>query len=103
AKMSHLWIDSSKQTAGIEMVHVPYRGGAALIADLIANQVQAAVDALPNSLPHIKSGAVRALALLPGARSPALPDLPLARETIPRFEARTFSRLRLPTRTPPHT
>ena len=47
------------------MVHVPYRGGAALIADLIAGEVQAAVDALPNSLPHIKSGSVRALALLP--------------------------------------
>src|SRR5215467_4881958 len=65
ATISHLAIELFKTTAGLEMVHVPYRGGAALIADLIANQVQAAVDALPNSLPHIKSGAVRALALLP--------------------------------------
>jgi tripartite-type tricarboxylate transporter receptor subunit TctC len=99
ATISHLAIELLKTTAGIDMVHVPYRGGAALIADLIANQVQAAVDALPNSLPHIKSGAVRALALLPGARSPALPDLPLARETIPGFEVSTFSGVGVPTGT----
>jgi tripartite-type tricarboxylate transporter receptor subunit TctC len=79
---------------------VPYRGGAALIADLIGGEVQVAVDALPNSLPHIKSGSVRALALLPTTRSPALPDVPLARETIPGFEVSTFSGVGTPTGTP---
>jgi len=100
ATISHLAIELLKTTAGIDMVHVPYRGGAALIGDLIAGQVQAAVDALPNSLPHIKSGTVRALALLPAARSPALPDVPLARESIPGFEVSTFSGVGVPTGTP---
>jgi tripartite-type tricarboxylate transporter receptor subunit TctC len=100
ATISHLAIELLKSTAGIDMVHVPYRGGAALIGDLIAGQVQVAVDALPNSLPHIKSGTVRALALLPTVRSPALPDIPLARETIPGFEVSTFSGVGTPTGTP---
>jgi len=100
ATISHLAIELLKTTAGIDLVHVPYRGGAVLIADLIAGQVQAAVDALPNSLPHIKSGAVRAIALLPGARSPAVPDVPLARESIPGFEVSTFSGVGVPTGTP---
>jgi len=100
ATISHLAIELLKTTAGIEMVHVPYRGGAALMADLIAGEVQAAVDALPNSLPHIKAGSVRALALLPTARSPAVPDVPLARETIPGFEVSTFSGVGAPTGTP---
>jgi tripartite-type tricarboxylate transporter receptor subunit TctC len=100
ATISHLAIELLKTTTGIDMVHVPYRGGAALITDLITGQVQAAVDALPNSLPHIKSGAVRALALLPTARSPAVPDVPLARETIPGFEVSTFSGVGTPTGTP---
>ena len=100
ATISHLAIELLKTTAGIDMVHVPYRGGAALIGDLIAGQVQAAVDALPNSLPHIKSGAVRAIALLPTARSPAVPDVPLARDTIPELEVSTFSGVGVPTGTP---
>jgi tripartite-type tricarboxylate transporter receptor subunit TctC len=100
ATISHLAIELLKTTAGIDMVHVPYRGGAALIGDLIAGQVQAAVDALPNSLPHIKSGTVRAIALLPTVRSPAVPDVPLARETIPELEVSTFSGVGVPTGTP---
>jgi tripartite-type tricarboxylate transporter receptor subunit TctC len=100
ATISHLAIELIKMTTGVNMVHVPYRGGAALITDLIGGQVQAAVDALPNSLPHIKSGAVRALALLPKARSPALPDVPVAGETLPGFEVSTFSGVGVPTGTP---
>jgi len=100
ATISHLAIELLKITAGIDMLHVPYRGGAALIGDLIAGQVQAAVDALPNSLPHIKSGTVRAIALLPTARSPAVPDVPLARETIPELEVSTFSGVGVPAGTP---
>jgi tripartite-type tricarboxylate transporter receptor subunit TctC len=100
ATISHLAIELLKSTAGVDMVHVPYRGGAALIADLIGGEVQVAIDALPNSLPHIKSGSVRALALLPTTRSPAVPDIPLARETIPGFEVSTFSGVGTPTGTP---
>ena len=82
------------------MVHVPYRGGAQIMADLISGQIQAAVDLLPSSLPHIKSGAIRALAILSAERSPVLPDLPAASEIIPGLEVRTFSGVGVPTGTP---
>jgi tripartite-type tricarboxylate transporter receptor subunit TctC len=100
ATISHLAIELLKSTAGIDMLHVPYRGGAPMMTDLISGQVQAAVDALPNSLPHIRNGAARAIALLPTARSPALPDLPIASETIPGFEVSTFSGVGVPSATP---
>jgi tripartite-type tricarboxylate transporter receptor subunit TctC len=92
ATISHLAID---------VVHVPYRGGAQIMADLISGQIQAAVDSLPSSLPHIKSGAIRALALLSAERSSVLPDLPAANEIIPGLEVRTFSGVGVPSGTPP--
>ena len=64
----------------------PYPGGAPMVTDLISGRVQAGIDALPNSLPHIRSGAVRALAVLSTARTPALPDVPTMGEIIPGFE-----------------
>ncbi len=87
-------------TTGVDVVHVPYRGGAQIMADLISGQIQAAVDSLPSSLPHIKSGAIRALALLSAERSPVLPDLPAASEIIPGLEVRTFSGVGVPSGTP---
>src|SRR5436309_3033827 len=72
--IAHLAIELFKTMTATEMVHVPYRGGAPMITDLIAGQVQGAVDALPNSLPHIRSGAIRALALLTNRRTHVLPD-----------------------------
>jgi tripartite-type tricarboxylate transporter receptor subunit TctC len=99
--IAHLAIELFKTTAGVDVTHVPYRGGAALITDLISGQVQAGIDALPNSLPHIKRGAVRALAVLPAARTPALPDVPTAGETIAGFEVSTWSGIGVPKGTPP--
>jgi tripartite-type tricarboxylate transporter receptor subunit TctC len=99
--IAHLAIELFKTTTGADMVHVPYRGGAALITDLIAGQVQGAVDALPNSLPHIRSGAVRALALLSDRRSNVLLDLPTVAETVPGYEVRTWSGVGVPRETPP--
>ena len=55
---------------------MPYPGGAPMLTDLISGRIQAGVDALPNSLPHIRSGAVRALAVMSPERNPALPDVP---------------------------
>jgi tripartite-type tricarboxylate transporter receptor subunit TctC len=94
--IAHLAIELFKLTTGVNIVHVPYRGGAALITDLLTGQVQAAVDALPNSLPHIRRGAVRALALLPAMRSPVLPDVPTVSETLPGFEVSTWSGIGVP-------
>jgi tripartite-type tricarboxylate transporter receptor subunit TctC len=98
--IAHLAIELIKGTTGIDMVHVPYRGGAPMVTDLLAGQVQAAIDALPNSLPHIQRGAVRALALLPTTRTPALPDLPTIGETLPGFEVSTWSGIGVPRGTP---
>jgi tripartite-type tricarboxylate transporter receptor subunit TctC len=101
ATISHLAIEFFKVTTGVDVVHVPYRGGAQIMTDLISGQIQAAVDSLPSSLPHIKSGKIRALALLSAQRSPVLPDLPVAGEIIPGLEVRTFSGLGVPSGTPP--
>ena len=100
ATISHLAIEFFKVTTGVDVVHVPYRGGAQIMADLISGQIQAAVDSLPSSLPHIKSGAIRGLALLSAERSPVLPDLPVAGEIIPGLEVRTFSGVGVPSGTP---
>jgi len=101
ATISHLAIEFFKVTTGVDVVHVPYRGGAQIMADLISGQIQAAVDSLPSSLPHIKSGAIRALALLSAERTPVLPDVPTASEIIPGLEVRTFSGVGVPSGTPP--
>jgi tripartite-type tricarboxylate transporter receptor subunit TctC len=101
ATISHLAIEFFKATTGVDVVHVPYRGGAQIMADLISGQIQAAVDSLPSSLPHIKSGAIRALALLSAERTPVLPDLPTAGEIIPGLEVRTFSGVGVPSGTAP--
>jgi tripartite-type tricarboxylate transporter receptor subunit TctC len=100
ATISHLAIEFFKVTTGANVVHVPYRGGAQIMADLISGQIDAAVDSLPSSLPHIKRGAIRALALLSAERSAVVPDLPVAREIIPGLEVRTFSGVGVPSGTP---
>jgi len=98
--ISHLAIELFKIQTGVDVVHVPYLGGAPMVTDLLAGRVQAGIDALPNSLPHIRSGGVRALALLSVKRSAALPDLPTIGETIPGFEVTTWSGVGVPAGTP---
>jgi tripartite-type tricarboxylate transporter receptor subunit TctC len=99
--ISHLTIELIKISTGIEIVHVPYTGGAPMVIDVISGRIQAGVDALPNSLPHIKSGSVRALAIMSRARTPALPDVPTMGEFIPGFEATTWNAVGAPRGTPP--
>src|SRR6204780_5231739 len=98
--ISHLAIELFKISAGIDVVHVPYPGGAPMLTDMISGRVQAGIDALPNSLPHIKNGSVRALAILSSHRVPALPDVPAMSETIPGFEVQPWTALGVPTGTP---
>ncbi len=98
--ISHLAIELIKSQTGIEVVHVPYTGGAPMVTDIIAGRVQAGVDALPNSLPHIRTGAMRALAVLPAKRSDAIPDVPTIGESIPGLEVSTWSGIGVPTGTP---
>jgi tripartite-type tricarboxylate transporter receptor subunit TctC len=89
--IAHLAIELFRLTTGVEIVHVPYRGGAPMITDMLAGRIQAGIDAMPNSLPHIRNGAVRALAVLPAMRTSALPDVPTFGETLPGFEVSTWS------------
>jgi tripartite-type tricarboxylate transporter receptor subunit TctC len=86
---SHLAQDVFRYAAGgLDMIHVPYKGGAPAIQALIAGEVQMTAVSVNTSLPHIKSGRARALALASSKRSPALPDLPtLAESGIPNAEA----------------
>ena len=99
--ISHLAIELFRLSTGIEVVHVPYQGGAPMTTDLLTGRVQAGIDALPNALPHIRAGGLRALAVLPMARSAALPDVPTMAETIPGFEVSTWSGVGVPAGTPP--
>ena len=71
-----------------------------MITDMLAGRIQAGIDAMPNSLPHIRSGAVRALAVLPGTRAAALPNVPSVSETLPGFEVSTWSGVGAPRGTP---
>ena len=88
--------------AGIDMQHVPYRGTGPELIDLIAGRVQVVLDNLPAILPHIKSGALRALAISTATRSPALPDLPtLAEAGVTGYAASSWQMVAAPAGTPP--
>src|SRR5262245_66681783 len=85
---------------GVELVHVPYAGGAPMVTDLIAGRVQVGIDALPNSLPHIQAGTLRALAVTGPARSDAIPDVPTVGETVPGYEVSGWTGIGVPVHTP---
>jgi tripartite-type tricarboxylate transporter receptor subunit TctC len=89
-----------KTKAGINTVHVPYRGGVPMVTDLMGGQAQVAIDVVASSLPHIQSGKVRALAVTTAAHLEALPDVPTAAESIPEFEVRSFAGVGVPSGTP---
>ena len=72
---------------GVEFTHVPYRGASPAIADLLGGQVQVLFEPLPASMPYIKSGPLRALAVTTAARSEALPDVPAVGEFVSGYEA----------------
>jgi tripartite-type tricarboxylate transporter receptor subunit TctC len=100
ATVSHVSGELFKMTAGIDMVHVPYRGSAPMVTDLLGGQVQAAFDNLPASLEHIRAGKLRALAVTTATRSPALPEIPTLAEFQPGFEASAWNALAAPKNTP---
>jgi tripartite-type tricarboxylate transporter receptor subunit TctC len=100
ASTSHVAGELFKLTAGINMLHVPYRGSAPLVVDLLAGQVQAAFDNLPASIEHIRSGKLRALAVGTATRSEQLPNVPTMGESLPGFEASAFVAIGVPKNTP---
>lgn len=86
--------------AGVDIQHVPYKGGAQAITDVMGGQVAMMIDVMPNVYPHIKSGKVRALAISTVARSPAAPDLPTISEAVPGFEVTAWDAVFAPPGTP---
>src|SRR5689334_21182868 len=83
----HLSGELFKSMTGIEMTHVPDRGSAPALTDLIAGTVHVMFDNMPSSLPHIQAGKLRALGVTTAQRSHALPDVPTVAETVPGYEA----------------
>jgi tripartite-type tricarboxylate transporter receptor subunit TctC len=85
---------------GIDMLHVPYRGGAPALTDLMGGQVQVYFSPLSESISTIKGGKVRALAVTTAGRSETLPDVPTISESVPGFEANTWQGIGTPKDTP---
>ena len=97
----HITGELFKLMTGIEMLHVPYRGGAPALTDLLGGQVQVMFSPLPESISTIKAGKLRALAVTTKARVAALPDVPTVAESVPGFESVTWQGIGAPEKTPP--
>jgi tripartite-type tricarboxylate transporter receptor subunit TctC len=98
--VSHLAGELFKAMTGTSMTHVPYRGSPPALADLIGGQVQAMIDAVPASLPHIRSGTLRALAVTTAVRSHVLPEVPSIAESVPGYDASVWIGIGAPKDTP---
>jgi tripartite-type tricarboxylate transporter receptor subunit TctC len=85
---------------GARMLHVPYKGAAPAITDLLGNRVQVIFDNMPSIIGHIRGGAARALAVTTAVRSPVLPDVPTVAETVPGYEASALFGMGAPKNTP---
>jgi tripartite-type tricarboxylate transporter receptor subunit TctC len=96
----HLSGELFKFMTGVNMVHVPYKGSAPMLTDLIGGQVQVTFDNLQPSMPHIQAGKLRALAVTTATRSEALPDLPVIADFVPGYEASTWNGVVAPKGTP---
>ncbi|HEX4330349.1 MAG TPA: tripartite tricarboxylate transporter substrate binding protein [Burkholderiales bacterium] len=98
---NHLSMELFKSMAGIDLVHIPYKGSAPALTDLIGGQVQAYFDNTPNVLPHIKVGKIRALAVTSAKRFPLTPDLPtMAESGVPGYEVAVWFGTVAPAGTP---
>jgi tripartite-type tricarboxylate transporter receptor subunit TctC len=97
----HLSGELLNTMAGINLVHVPYRGTAPALTDLLAGQVQVVFDNIPGSIGHIKTGKVRALGVTAPKRVAAIPDVPTIGETVPGYEVSIWYGIAAPRGTPP--
>ena len=97
----HLSGELFQLMTGIKMTHVPYRGSAPALTDMIAGTVHIMFDNMPSSLPHIQAGKLRALGVTTAKRSDMLPDVPTVGETIAGYEASAFFGMGAPKGTPP--
>jgi tripartite-type tricarboxylate transporter receptor subunit TctC len=96
----HMSGELFKMMTGLKLTHVPYKGSAPMLTDLLGGQVQVTFDNLPSSIGHIRAGKLRALAVSTSKRSPELPDVPTVAETVPGYEASAFFGFGVPHGTP---
>ncbi len=98
--LSHLEQEMLKQLGGFTANHIPYKGSAPGLADLIPGNVQLFFDSIPSSAPYVKAGRLRGIGVASSKRSPALPDLPALGESLKGFEADSWFGLMAPAATP---
>ncbi len=96
----HMSGELFKMMTSLAMQHVPYRGSAPMLTDLLAGQVQVTFDNMPSSIEHIRAGKLRALAVTTAMRSEALPDVPIVADFVPGYEASAWFGLGAPKGTP---
>jgi tripartite-type tricarboxylate transporter receptor subunit TctC len=96
----HLAGELFKMMAGVDLIHVPYRGNAPALTDLIAGQIEVLFPSLGSSIDYVKTGKLRALAVTGATRSDAVPDLPTVAETLPGYQAASFYGIGAPRNTP---
>jgi tripartite-type tricarboxylate transporter receptor subunit TctC len=100
ASSQHVAGELFKMMTGVDMVHVPYRGAAPALTDLLGGQVQIMFDNMASSVEHVRSGKVRGLAVTTAARSEALPELPTVGDFVPGYEASGLYGIGVPRNTP---
>jgi tripartite-type tricarboxylate transporter receptor subunit TctC len=96
----HMSGELFKMMTGLNMVHVPYRGSAPMLTDLLGGQVQVTFDNMPSSIQHIREGRLRALGVTTAVRSEALPDVPVVADFVPGYEASAWFGVGAPKGTP---
>ncbi|MBI2224530.1 MAG: tripartite tricarboxylate transporter substrate binding protein [Betaproteobacteria bacterium] len=97
---AHLAAELFLQTTGASMMHVPYKGAAPAVTDLIGGHVHMFFDSIPSSLPHVRSGKLKALAVTGPTRAPAAPDIPTVAESYPGFQVTVWQGFQAPAGTP---
>jgi tripartite-type tricarboxylate transporter receptor subunit TctC len=96
----HISGELFKMMTGVNLLHVPYRGGAPAVTDLLGGQLQVIFDPMPESIEYIRAGKLRALAVTTATRSESLPDLPTVGDFVPGYDTSTWLGLGLPRNTP---
>jgi tripartite-type tricarboxylate transporter receptor subunit TctC len=97
----HMSGELLKAMTGVNLLHVPYRGTAPALVDLLGGQVDSVFDNLPGPIGHVKAGKLRALGVADTKRVPQLPDVPTIAETLPGYEANVVYGIAMPKATPP--
>ena len=100
ASAMHLAGELLKQTAGIDIVHIPFKGSAPAFPEVFAGRVELIIDPMFSSMPHVKSGRLKAIAIASAKRSPAAPEIPAVGEVYPGYDVKSIYGIVVPSATP---